>query len=837
MTSEVLTGSVDTRQGINTEAIGDGLLSLERLLRPNDGWIAAALLTLNLVVVVLSVEQADWAPSPNLVFVLFLAMLTGLALYRVPVWSIALLPVGLAVGFAVILWQLSSLDIEGVRVGGAGQVLERLGLWFEAARDGSINIDRLPFSFGLMTATWLTGFLGSWLFLRYNNFWGVFVLGGIGLLSNLTFLPPNAAFHLGFYLFTALLLVARVQSIRRKKEWERRGVKVDEHLGGLSLSDSFGITVVVILVAFLLPMAPKWGVANSAYETMRDPLEAMEGDFNRLFAGLPARRPMGFRIWGDVMALQGPINPTTTQVLWVDSPAELYWKARTYGTYNGKGWLSENTITEPLGYAPEFSSGTADRLRTEVTYKVTPLYASKKLFSGDQVLHVDRDVMIETQAPPVFTIDIAGLQRGEVLPSYLTEVGEALLQTVWDIGVGVSDQDLAQSLPPQFRLDEVERTRGRVIRVQILESLPPIPEVLSVSSPGGKFKIGEPYQVTSAISLATPVQLRVAGSDYPAWVIERYTQLPPDLPQRVRDLAFTLTRGESASYDKAKAVEEFLQTNFPYNLRVSPPPFNADGVDHFLFTLGEGYSEYFASTMAVMLRTVGVPASLAVGYTTGDQIEGEELYSVTDSHSHAWVEVYFPGFGWIPFEPTPGEALPGIYQPGGVSQEAPLGSSDITDLFDEDCFDAIDACDEDELLLGSAQSGSGSDSGVSLTGLWPWVLGIVAALAATGWAARWLWRRFMAAPGSPAVAFQRMTTLASLGSAGPAAFQTPYQFGDQLQRVLPAQETPVSIIVTSYVRSRYGNKTPTDDEQQSLTAAWQALRLPMLWAVITRRVR
>ena len=217
MTSEVLTGSVDTRQGINTEAIGDGLLSLERLLRPNDGWIAAALLTLNLVVVVLSVEQADWAPSPNLVFVLFLAMLTGLALYRVPVWSIALLPVGLAVGFAVILWQLSSLDIEGVRVGGAGQVLERLGLWFEAARDGSINIDRLPFSFGLMTATWLTGFLGSWLFLRYNNFWGVFVLGGIGLLSNLTFLPPNAAFHLGFYLFTALLLVARVQSIRLSK--------------------------------------------------------------------------------------------------------------------------------------------------------------------------------------------------------------------------------------------------------------------------------------------------------------------------------------------------------------------------------------------------------------------------------------------------------------------------------------------------------------------------------------------------------------------------------------------------------------------------------------------
>ncbi|GIT02717.1 MAG: hypothetical protein CM1200mP27_13420 [Chloroflexota bacterium] len=74
-----------------------------------------------------------------------------------------------------------------------------------------------------------------------RTFLGGFVLGGIGLLSNLTFLPPNSAFHLGFYLFTALLLVARVQAVRRKHEWENRSVKVDDHLAGLYLSDSFGL--------------------------------------------------------------------------------------------------------------------------------------------------------------------------------------------------------------------------------------------------------------------------------------------------------------------------------------------------------------------------------------------------------------------------------------------------------------------------------------------------------------------------------------------------------------------------------------------------------------------
>ena len=97
---------------------------------------------------------------------------------------------------------------------------------------------------------------------------------------------------------------------------------------------------------------------------------------------------------------------------------------------------------------------------------------------------------------------------------------------------------------------------------------------------------------------------------------------------------------------------------------MEPPAFDKDGVDHFLFTLKEGYSEYFGSSMSVLLRTVGVPARLAVGYTTGDRIGDQDIFAVTDSHSHAWVEVYFPGFGWIPFEPTPGEALPSVYQPG-----------------------------------------------------------------------------------------------------------------------------------------------------------------------------
>ena len=141
MTSDTVGSSETLEQKLDAGAIMEGFLKLERTLRPNEGWVASGLLALNLIVVVWSVEQADWVATPNLVLHLLLAMLTGLALHRLPVWPIALLPAGLAIGLGIILWQLSSFSLDGVTVGGTREVLERLELWLEAARSGSINID------------------------------------------------------------------------------------------------------------------------------------------------------------------------------------------------------------------------------------------------------------------------------------------------------------------------------------------------------------------------------------------------------------------------------------------------------------------------------------------------------------------------------------------------------------------------------------------------------------------------------------------------------------------------------------------------------------------------
>ncbi len=819
-----MTGNETARRaltfGWDSDVAQDSAGRLLTRLRPADGWIALLFLVANLCVVVMSVERADWAPTPSLVGLLLLAMLTAFVFHKLPVWWwLAILP-GLALGALTVVWQVSGYSFDGEPLGGAGALWERLSLWAEAARTGSINIDKVPFSFGLCVASWLTGYLGAWLFLRHRNFWGVFVLGGLGLLSNLTFLPPHTNLHLALYLFTALLLVARVQAVRRQGEWDRRGISYDEGLRALTLSDSFFITMAVLLVAFLLPVWGNWKPVTNAYESMRKPLTSYEDDFNRLFAGLPARRAIGFRVWDDVMAFQGTINPATTQVLQVHSPAPLYWKARTYATYTSKGWISEETEYIPVAELPGLASSDESE-RVQVRYTVVPLYDTKVLFSAGRIVGVDREAEAEIVVPP------GDSTSGVMVSGVASEGIRTLLQSI-------------EAEEPQSGADVQNRVAGfplpSSVNVTVREETPaPPPDVLSVQARDGVFPAYEPYEVTSSVSAAEPEQLRAAGADYPLHVVTRYTQLTRDLPQRVKDLAVSLTAEAETPYDKALAVEAHLKT-LPYNLQIEPPPYDADGVDHFLFEQGQGYSEYFASSMAVMLRSVGIPARVAVGYTTGDQVQSEPAYAVNDSHSHAWVEVYFPGYDWIPFEPTPGALLPVVMVPGGIAGEELEGpfiaglDFDCIDEFDLECGVPLEPLPGEGGLPGEFADGGAFPP-------WVWAIIVPAAIAASGLAGRWAYRRYLAPAQEPATVYGRLRGLAAFGGLNAAGPRTPYQFGQQLSRRLPAYRESVDVIVDSYVKSRYGARTLSPNEQGLLTDAWLGVRYPLLRLSLLRRAR
>ena len=821
-------------QRVNVEGLGNAALGVIRYFRPSDGWAALVLLTLNLLVVIYSVEQADWVDTPNLAGVLLIAMVAGLFLARVPLWAVLVLPLGLALGLMVIVWRLTDLVSRSVQVTSADQLWDRLLLWYEAAKTGSINIDAVPFAFGLLVATWLCGYLATWVFVRYRNFWGVFILGGAGIMSNLTYLPPNASVQLGLFLFTAFLLVARVQSVRRRREWEARQVSYDGHLSALSLSDSFILAMVVLLIAFLLPAGGKYGPANDAYELFRTPIRGWEDDFNRLFAGLPARKPLGYRIWGDVMAFQGTIHPTKAQVLFVESEVPLYWKARSYSTYTPKGWISDETTLKPNDWTPAVSVPQPYLSRFDISYTVTPNYDSRTLFAGDQVIGIDRDVRLETYDSPTYTLDVQGAGNGRALSPKLADTAATLRQTLALGGESVSDSSLASRLPDEFRLVESVRSRGSVDSVVLAEVLPARPDILSVQSTGREIKALDSYEITSSVSIATASELRRAGTDYPTYVVERYTQLDDELPDRVRDLALQLTAGADTPYDKAKALEFYL-SGLPYTLEVEPPPFDADGVDHFLFTLGEGYSEYFSSAMTVMLRSIDIPARFVTGYTTGDKVEDQNIYVVTDSHSHGWLEVYMPDYGWIPFEPTPGRSLPVPAPP--VPQEVLAGEvGEAGALDDEECLEELEECDE--TLLDTSGNSPGTVPlpwGGRLAAVFLWIAGGVAGAGLLGFVV-WLgWRKFMTPSDDPQTAFRRMAALGRLASVGPASHQTPFQYRQRLSNTIPDHRGAVSVVIDYYVRSIYGRKELDEAQREELTQAWLSLRMALFLRILRPR--
>ncbi|MFQ5858105.1 MAG: transglutaminase domain-containing protein [Anaerolineae bacterium] len=163
------------------------------------------------------------------------------------------------------------------------------------------------------------------------------------------------------------------------------------------------------------------------------------------------------------------------------------------------------------------------------------------------------------------------------------------------------------------------------------------------------------YTAVSRPTMASVEELRGASSDYPAWVLDRYLQLPVDLPARVRQRAQEIVGDAGTAYDKAAAIEAAMRV-ITYSLEVGLPPADRDVVDYFLFDMDAGYCDYFATTMTVLARAVGVPARMATGYATGTYDPELGFYVVRGLDAHAWVEVYFPDIGWVPFEPTPARA-------------------------------------------------------------------------------------------------------------------------------------------------------------------------------------
>ena len=177
---------------------------------------------------------------------------------------------------------------------------------------------------------------------------------------------------------------------------------------------------------------------------------------------------------------------------------------------------------------------------------------------------------------------------------------------------------------------------------------------------------GDSYYVSSSLSTADKTDLRNAGVDYPDWVRDHYLQLPGTITDATLALAEELTAPYNNPFDKAIAVRDYLRQELVYNDQIDAPPDDVEPIHYILFEGKEAYCTYYATAMAIMLRSQGIPTRIVNGYAQGEWIPASSVYRVRANNAHTWVEVFFPDYGWIQFEPT--ASIPLVERPEGSGE-------------------------------------------------------------------------------------------------------------------------------------------------------------------------
>ncbi|MFC1921963.1 transglutaminase family protein [Chloroflexota bacterium] len=370
---------------------------------------------------------------------------------------------------------------------------------------------------------------------------------------------------------------------------------------------------------------------------------------------------------------------------------------------------------------------------------------------------------------------------------------------------------------------------------------------------------GDTYKAEALVTATSVNELREAGIDYPTWVTDRYLQLSETITPRTLQLAEEIASGHDNPYDITQAVTDYLRSNLEYNGTVPAPPAGTEPIDWVLFEHKQAFCNYYASAEIVMLRALGIPARLAVGYAEGEsnpiiiseedpslgaggrlrpdnsQAQGE-LFNVSHRDAHAWPEVYFPNIGWVEFEPTISQQP--IIRPISLLPNSTGSSDQATQNEDprpERSQGDFSAAGE------SAQNTLDGMNSFDPTPIWITLITVIIISTIL------FVRRLRIRRGSPPIPVQIESSLARAGIKSPKLLQrwaryatisplsraylelnnalarlgqppneadTPSERGKDLVQLLPLAEAPVQTVLTPYQNSIYGNQTSSHDEAQ-----------------------
>ncbi|MFH1560533.1 MAG: transglutaminase domain-containing protein [Chloroflexota bacterium] len=806
------------------------------------------------------VEAAGWVEAPSLVLVAFLAAVTAALLVNLGehrkvhhLWAI--LTGGLFAYLGGI--YLAEADQWYLRF---SALHSRIAQWWSAVIGEDATTDTLPLSVTIMAITWAVAYFTSWGLFRHGNVWATLLPIGMGTVINLTYLPERFSVYLFVFLFIGLLMLVQVTSLRQRALLQSRGVPHPTSIHRLSLANGLWLSVVILGITAVLPIGDspttplKW-----VFRPVDRAVDDLQDELYRIFAAVPGHDPVSMRFFGSVLPLLRPVPTGEEPIFFADSRYPLYWPAIAYDQYTSKAWKFEDTESVSM-------ASLASRIGDEeegllpfgtgfIAYSVHMYVDSPYLLVAGDPLDVDPGAQQEIPASKTFQLDLSSPERNGDLPLALQELASTLAASADPVGnpdltnlpSGYRVSQVIKELSPSGRKTTIEvgidsplyytelkraiDSQGTMVGIEVIR--PPLEHSPVFYGPLKRLGPDSEYRVVAGLNTVSEETLRSSSEQYPPGVLERYLQIPNTLPSRVSVLASNIVIDASNPYDKAVAIETYLRT-LGYTVASQSIPHDADTVDYFLFESREGYSDYFASAMVMMLRTQGIPARLVLGFGPGEGDPDKWGFLVRDKDGHSWPEVYFPDVGWVPFEPTP------IYEtrPRGLPA-SPFGGSDL--FAEQTAQEGIGTVggllEPEEEQKERDDMGGPLPGGEGLRALPERYFGTPLGMGGTLFALfllmgavlmRILWVRQYGGVRSPQGVYERMHRLATfLGFPSPPS-QTAFEFSHGLSQLVPEVSADVNLVSNTFVRQRYGGITPSHIEEMRLVWAWRRIKRALM---------
>lgn len=742
-----------------------------------------------------AVQSGNWAVSlDQIVPVVILSVVFGFLLARSQYSELtSLILSGLYSLGAVLVVQFFAASGDAIERVYA--VVARFVSTLQGGFTESIGFDPFLLIVVLSVLFWFLGHNAAWHLFRLDRVWRAILPPGIVLVLNSVYNTDPGSNQDGYvilFIFLALLLLIRSHIDAREYDW---------YISRLAFRSSvrrwfFRLGSLAGAAALLLAWALPTGNAQENARRLRDflneeSLARLMDIANRLFGSLEGQGPVTANYFGgDQLWLGGPINLGDQIVMAVDAPPGL----RYY-------WKSSTFDTYQGGRWTTTASAEQQVGAGGITLSHFPVQAGT---------------------------------RREVTQRFVITMGGSRL-------VYAAPQLKSIRLPVRVQLNFIDRGSG-------------LSDPLTFWA-GEPLLRGAQYSVVSSVSVASAEFLRQTSTQYPSWVTSKYLQVPPEITQRTRELAQQIVRAANAqtAYDKTKAIETWLRQNIAYSNSLGNPPAGRDPVDWMLFERREAYCTYYASAMIMMLRSQGVPARMAAGFSQGVYDPENQYFVVRERDAHTWVEVYFNGAGWVEFEPTAAqsvinrteiEQLPPTPTPAPTATPTPLPTPTPTPT-----QPSGNVAEPLQLppLLSATPSPTPSPTPTPTPTLRPLlplelpppvtdflsnllVVAMLIALLSFGSVTALWWAEYRGLDRLSPIgrAYARLERAAQRLGVSLKASDTALERGKRAARALREEGQPIMTITDAYITERYAPRPPDIAEEKQVESAWRRVRRALL---------